>query len=406
MENSPLLWALVVLVFILILLRIFGRNLPSKISTKDIPNKWIYLGGIILVMALIAIGFGLWLPDDKPKYEEPHKPWFSHYYNTFDNIGDSNHGKIKRIEQVVCTARDSLGEIVCDKIENAPYFDNELIKFDKIGRVIESDKISIPGDDNFFKTNNTYDEKSGELLEIIMIAKIAFEENSIIHQRTLFEYSKGNKTEALTYRNGVYYDSVTFNYNSDNLIKEIIHFEVDSSETNSLSSREVYLYYDDKKVKTKYNKAGQLTDQETFIYDNAGNCIKEVSERFQEPFKYHRLYTYDKLGRITVIEEYKNDTLVRKYKYSYEGPKLLQEEIWSFENEIVSYYRKNTVEYNQNGHVIFETDSSFNKDEFALSTTVRRELKYSPKDSDNWVEMTQYINGVPRYKVLRKIEYY
>ncbi|MEO1217601.1 MAG: hypothetical protein AAFY45_29000 [Bacteroidota bacterium] len=204
----------------------------------------------------------------------------------------------------------------------------------------------------------------------------------------------------------MYYDSVVHNYNSDNLIEEITHFESDSSGRNARSLRDIYLYYDDKKVVAKYNEEDQLTDQETFLYDKEGNCIKHVLEKYQEPFKYHRLYTYDKHKRVTTIEEYKNDILVYKHKYSYEGPKLILEETWSFENEMVSYYQKNTVEYNQNGHIVFESDSSFTGGELTYLTSSRIELKYAQKDPDNWVERVEYINGLPRYKVIRTIEYF
>lgn len=396
MENSPLLWALIILVFILILLRIFGRNLPDKINFQNISKKWKYIGGGALAVIVLSLVGGSFLmsDDDVFRYEEPKTPSTDDFFNDLEEIVKSNSGEIKSIKQTVCKARDSAGVILCEKrIRDYGGYWSETRTFDKNGNLIEHEVISSE------KSRSVYNKEGKESKRIFINIGLA---DSI-----LYEYGDELETE-IRYKNGSIVGTTKRKYNSDNLIEDISVY----GENGSLKHRTTYDYFNNAKKRVKEYVSGQLNNQKILTFDEKGRCIEFLTEYYDEGQKVREeknIYEYDFDGKIIGKQRFiDNNQLVSKMTCIYESGRLIGEENKVFKREgSLSVITKSFIEFNKRGDVFSKVDSTFGEyGNLSGYSANEYTYKYHPEHEDIWVEMFHRFQGQIAHRISREIEYY
>ena len=402
MENSPLLWALVILVFILVFLRIFGRKLTDKMSFKEISRKWKYAGvGILVIVLMALIGSSLLLLDDEGfRYQEPKIPNIDALHDGLNQIGNSNSGEIRSIKQTICKAKDSVGEILCVKpIKQIDYYITEFINFDKRGNIIEREWMAVDSSDFSIRVTFIYNEKR-EISEQTTLSTIG-KDSTIVYVQVLYEYRPGLRTETLII-DGSISSTTKCKYNSENLIADSSVYEKDGS----LKTRTTFDYFDkNKKIEKQYD-LGQLSLQKTLTFDKKGKCIQSIIERYIEGQKEEEkhIYEYDSQGRMVEKQDFSQNLLKARHTYSYESKRLIEIKDWFLQADSSATISKISIEFNKRKDIISETDSLFKNDEFDFSINREYDYKFDPKHEGFWVEMYHRIDGQIKYKIIREIE--
>jgi len=178
-------------------------------------------------------------------------------------------------------------------------------------------------------------------------------------------------------------------------------------------------------VEISYDASGEIDFRRTFTLDVKGNRIEERNYDSLGNLQFRSTSTFDSKGNevesiwynpdgttdcLWVSEFDKNGNRVKMTRYDQDGG---VEVIFAFtygergriveESELKpdgALLRKKTFDCDENCHVIEEV--IVEKD----GTVAKWKYDYELDDNNNWVKRIEYHNGIPKFVVVRTIEYY
>jgi len=217
----------------------------------------------------------------------------------------------------------------------------------------------------------------------------------------------------------------TTKYEDETNIKEIKYYY---NEQNKVIRRDYFRdSIFDSSTLFKYNDKGSLIEESEFksleeVYskninsDTDLNSIKNYTITYLEN-------SYDENNRIIQSNKYRSDYriafLSSSNYYNYDDEKLIITSK-SFNSDYISIreleYKNNLLineRYFNRGNPIQLKSFFYDMDNYLVKAIIKDrenlyniEFKYKFDQKGNWIKQTKYVNGVPTYELIRKIEYY
>jgi YD repeat-containing protein len=231
--------------------------------------------------------------------------------------------------------------------------------FNEQGLLLEEKKYF---DDQEIEEHHTYsyDEKGQLVLHIISIPSDGIEERFVTVRN-----DKGSPVEITKLYGEEDGEKVIYNYNSNDLIVGVEHYDADSEHESS----EVIEYDSSnrptqKTIENHLEKSKQFFE---FVYDESGNLIEQIEKDIDRKLVAHVFIKYDDKNReVETIQKNEAGKVISKTNFSYNEANQLTERF------TVAYYTRVTnFEYDESGRLTEESVSDENG--FVIS---RRRFEY------------------------------
>jgi hypothetical protein len=264
----------------------------------------------------------------------------------FDTNEQGLFGRPKLVEQRCYSIKDSLGNLIKEKINFIETFD---LLFDSLGNLIERKHYGI--DNLFWYKIKMYYDKNANLI----------------------------KTEQYD-KDGQLNEIERYYYNAENLL---IKKESPYIGNNKWLQIEKYIYSSNKIEKSK----------ETYITN------------FKDTVLYNEIIKYqlDSVGNIISEKSY-DDSLISEnyYKYNTMGLKIEEKCRNAYRSKIFNYFERHK-EYDKYGNIIKEK-GFYDIPDKKVDEIIVYCYKFDKKN--NWISKLKYLNEIPVLSFERNIEYY
>lgn len=300
------------------------------------------------------------------------KTWYFTQYSSYKNVKRIYSKTGKKIQE-------KWFEYDNHEIENTEY------KYDENDSLV----LKIVDEDPRQLTRYHYDK-----LGVISIVFVNNFQNEIRHDSITFTYNENHKVIRKDFfKNNFYNFSEFFKYDRNQNLIENSEYQPNS-------------FIDLKDIKNEedlFKTEGKKYIWKEFFYDEKNKkiqCNTYRNENGVSKINNKIFYNYDDVNHITLerTENYIDNNNIRVKYFTYKYSLLFNEVYISGEGKYK--FQINKYYYYDKNNFIVKSDITDRKESFIV------EFKYKFDKKGNWIKQTKLINGVPKFTLERKIEYY
>jgi hypothetical protein len=237
---------------------------------------------------------------------------------------------------------------------------------------------------------------------------------------------KGNKTILDRDFGGFGYEKdifLTFNYNEN--VEVICYYERDGA----LSYKDIYSYDENSYLIeiNRYHSDGALTTKFTYKYDDNKNPIEMCNFNSKGKMYVKKSAKYDDKGNLIEyiygLPDGSFGPLSEKlfFKYNEDGYKIQEDRYIPLSHENGGGLYTDLLKYDNKGNLIekkhyrhgnltlqdfFKYDENNNIIQTFRLNDYKKTYDYVYDDKGNWIKRIEYVNGIPKYILVRELEYY